>query len=83
MKAFYRVLFFLLVTLFLSPTLGHAAPTAAEIMVMAQQQLAAPAVWTSVDGRTELTFPHWVVRPTPPPLFSPAQLETQTLVMPE
>lgn len=41
------------------------------------------AVWTSADGRTELTFPHWVVRPASPLLFSPAQLETQTLVVPE
>ncbi|NOT58226.1 MAG: outer membrane lipoprotein-sorting protein [Deltaproteobacteria bacterium] len=41
------------------------------------------AVWISADGRTELTFPHWVVRPASPLLFSPAQLETQTLVVPE
>lgn len=41
------------------------------------------AVWTSADGRTELTFPQWVVQPTSLLMFSPAQLETQTLVMPE
>jgi hypothetical protein len=41
------------------------------------------AVWTSADGRTELTFQQWVVQPTSPLMFSPAQLETQTLVMPE
>jgi len=40
-------------------------------------------VWTSSDGRTELSFPHWVVRAMPSMLFSPAQLETQTLVVPE
>jgi len=40
-------------------------------------------VWTSTDGRTELSFPHWVVHPAPAMLFSPAQLETQTLVVPE
>jgi hypothetical protein len=41
------------------------------------------AVWTSADGRTELTFQHWVVQPAPSLLFSPTQLETQTLIMPE
>lgn len=41
------------------------------------------AVWTSSDGRTELTFQNWAVKASPTPVFSPTQLETQTLIMPE
>lgn len=41
------------------------------------------ALWTSTEGRTELTFRQWDVQPSPPNLFTPVQLETQTLVMPD
>ena len=41
------------------------------------------AVWTNRDGRTELSYSHWVVGTLPVTVFSPAQLETQTLVVPK
>jgi hypothetical protein len=41
------------------------------------------ALWTTPEGRTELTFQQWTVHPAPANLFTPVQLETQTLVMPD
>ena len=40
-------------------------------------------LWTSDDGRTELTFEQWVVQPTPDAAFMPMQLETRPLLMPD
>jgi hypothetical protein len=40
-------------------------------------------VWTSADGRTELTFQQWSVSLTSSNSFMPTQLETRPLAMPE
>ena len=41
------------------------------------------ALWTSPEGRTELTFQQWAIHQASANLFTPVQLETQTLVMPD